>query len=91
MATMFGSAVTGETTGEPCARPTLEALEENVRKARRAIVEGRHAAEDFATDATLKIRRHPLRAVAFAAAAGATAGCLLGFVFGWRTFGSRST
>jgi ElaB/YqjD/DUF883 family membrane-anchored ribosome-binding protein len=67
-----------------CLAPTLEALEENAREARRAIVHGRQAAEDFVAETALQVRRHPLSAVAFAAGAGALAGCLIGFALGRR-------
>jgi ElaB/YqjD/DUF883 family membrane-anchored ribosome-binding protein len=62
----------------------LEAIEMNARKARRAAVRGRHAAEDAVADATLSVRRHPIGAVALAAGAGVVAGCVMGFVLGRR-------
>ncbi len=63
--------------------PALESLEQNVRDARRAMTHGRRAAEDFVDDATLRVRRHPLRSVTLAVTAGAAAGCTVGFGFGW--------
>ena len=77
---------TGETRGvaeAPCAWPALEAFEETARKARRAITEARHATEDFAAGASLEVRRHPLAAVGFAAAAGVFTGCLFGLAAAW--------
>ena len=63
----------------------LEAIEMNARKARRAAVRGRNAAQDAVADATLNVRRHPIGAVALAAGAGALAGCVMGFVLGRRS------
>jgi hypothetical protein len=63
--------------------PALESVEQNVRDARRAIGRGRRAAEDFAADAALRVRRHPLRSVTVAMTTGAAAGCLIGFGLGW--------
>ena len=48
------------------ARPTREAFDEAVRDARRALVDVRHAAEDFTADTALKVRRRPLTAVGVA-------------------------
>lgn len=83
MATASGFAAATEAVREQVS-PALEALEKNVRQARRAVVEGKHAAEDFVATTALQIRRQPLTAVALAAGAGAAVGCLIGFVFGWR-------
>lgn len=63
--------------------PALETFEENVREARRAMVQGRHAAEDFVAGAALRVRRHPLRAVAAAAGAAVIVSCMFGFALGW--------
>lgn len=84
MATMTGTTAAKEAIKERLT-PALETLEENVRDARRAIVHGRHAAEDFATGAVLQVRRRPLGALAVAAGVGALGGCMMGFAFGWRT------
>lgn len=62
--------------------PVLEGLEGNIRDAGRAILQGRHAAEGAIRDTVLSVRRHSLRALAFAAGAGALAGCLVGFTLG---------
>jgi len=62
--------------------PALKVLEENVREVRRALVHGRHAAEDMAAGAVLQVRRHPLAAVASAMGAGLAAGALAGFLIG---------
>ena len=64
--------------------PALESIEEDVRQARRSIVAGRHAAEDFVAEGALQVRRHPLSAIAVAGAAGALVGCMLGFALGWQ-------
>jgi len=87
MATMTGTTAAKEAIKE-CLSPALDTLEENVRDARRAIVHGRHAAEDVVAGAALEVRRHPLSALAVAAGAGALAGCLVGFALGCR--GQRS-
>jgi hypothetical protein len=58
-------------------------MKANVRDARRKITAARHAAEDFADDAVLKVRRHPLRAMSVAMVTGAVAGSLVGFGSRW--------
>lgn len=63
--------------------PVLETVEERARRARRAIVKGRHTAEDLVADTTLRVRRHPLRALAAATCIGAMAGGLFGLAVGW--------
>lgn len=83
MATAIRSGVIKESPSEPCAWPTFESLEESVRGARRAVVGARHAAEDVAADAVLKIRRHPLKAIGIAMAAGVVVGSVVGAGFGW--------
>ena len=87
MATMTGTAAAREVIRERLS-PALDTLDENVRQARRAILQGRHAAEDVVAGAALEVRRHPLSALALAAGAGALAGCLVGFALGCR--GQRS-
>jgi ElaB/YqjD/DUF883 family membrane-anchored ribosome-binding protein len=69
--------------------PALDTLEQNARKARRAIAKGRRTAEDAVTDTTRQVRRHPLGALAVAGAAGVLSGCVVGFVLGRRTRGVR--
>lgn len=83
MATAIRSGVMAESPSEPCAWPTFESIGEGVRDARRAAVAARHVAEDLADDAVLRIRKHPLRAVGIAMAAGAVAGSVAGFSLGW--------
>lgn len=67
--------------------PVLDTVEEKARRARRAIVKGRYGVEDLAHETTLQVRRRPLMAIAIATGAGALAGCLIGFAFGWRSHG----
>lgn len=67
--------------------PALETFEANKREAKRAILHGRHAAEDFVEETTLQVRRHPLRTLAMVAGAGTLAGCLIGFALGRRPRG----
>lgn len=83
MATAIRSGVTPETPADPCAWPAFEAVEKGVREARRAVGAARHATEDLTADVVSKVERHPLRAVGIATGAGAVAGLLLGFGFGW--------
>lgn len=66
------------------AEPALEAIEANVRDARRAVVAGRQAVEDCTAEATLQVRRHPFMAVGLAVGVGTLFGCLVGFTFGRR-------
>ena len=65
--------------------PAVDALQENVRSARKAMAHGREAVEDFAASTAVRIRRRPLASVAVVAAVGLFAGCLLGLVLGRRT------
>ena len=66
-----------------CRWPTREAVEENLRQARRAVTNARHTAENAVDQTTLNIRRHPLEAVGAAAVVGAAAGAVIGFGVGW--------
>ena len=81
MATMMES--TTKTIREH-AGPAVEALEENVRDVRRAVVAGRHAVEDCAAETTLQVRRYPFMAVGLAVGIGSLVGCLVGFALGRR-------
>ena len=65
--------------------PALDALEQNVRSARKMVGRGRRKAEDFVDDTTLRVRKRPLTSVALAAGVGALAGCLIGFALGSKT------
>lgn len=64
--------------------PAWESLEQNVREARRAVARGRRAAEDYADEAALQVRRHPLSALGIAVTTGILAGCVMGFLMGRR-------
>ena len=68
---------------EPCRCPTIESVEENLRRAREAVNTARHAAKDAMGEAAQRIRRHPLRTVGGAAMVGVFAGALVGFGVGW--------
>lgn len=81
MATMTGMRAAKEAFNERVA-PALETIEENVRKARQAVLHTRHAAEDCVAGTALQVRRHPLSALAAAAGVGALGGCLIGFACG---------
>lgn len=83
MATAIQSSATPEEPAGPCAWPTFESVKDTVRGARRAAGVVRHATEGLTADTALKVRRHPLRAVGIATVAGAVAGALVGFGFGW--------
>ena len=65
--------------------PALDVLEDNVREAKRTIINGQHVVEDFVAATALRVRRHPLRALAVTAGAGVLAGCLIGFAIGRRS------
>ena len=67
----------------PCRWPTIESVEEDLRRAREAVNTARHAAKDAMGEATQNISRHPIRAVGAAAIAGLFAGALVGFGAGW--------
>ena len=70
-------------TAEPCRWPTIESVEEDLRRARDAVNTARHAAKDAIGESTQNIRRHPIRAVGAGAIAGLFAGALVGFGAGW--------
>lgn len=67
---------------EKCG-PTMEKLEDSVRKARKAFTQGQREMEDLVSDTQLRIRRHPAAAVGIAAGAGLMLGCMIGTVLGW--------
>jgi ElaB/YqjD/DUF883 family membrane-anchored ribosome-binding protein len=83
MATAIRPGEAASVQEAPFAWPRLDAVEDAVRKARRAATNARHATEDFAASASLEVRRHPLTAVGLSTAAGVAAGCLFGFAAGW--------
>ena len=83
MATAIRLGAISESLREPWASPTFESMRENLRDARRKVTAARYAAEDFAADAALNVRRHPLRAVSVAMFTGAVVGSLVGFGTGW--------
>jgi hypothetical protein len=60
--------------------PTLDAVEKNARRARRAVAAGSYAAEDLMAGAKLRVRQRPLDSVMRATIAGALAGCIVGFM-----------
>jgi ElaB/YqjD/DUF883 family membrane-anchored ribosome-binding protein len=68
--------------------PVRAAVEENLRDVRRAVVAGRHAAEDCAAETTRRVRRHPFAALSLAAGLGGLLGGLIGFAIG-RVGGGR--
>ena len=71
------------------AKPVRAAVEENIRDVRRAVVAGRHAAEDCAAEATVQVRRHPFMSLGVAVGVGTFFGCVIGFTVG--RFGGRRT
>jgi len=54
-----------------------ERIEDSMKTAGRAVKHGYRTAEDFAADATYRIKRDPLRALGLCFAAGVAAGWLL--------------
>jgi ElaB/YqjD/DUF883 family membrane-anchored ribosome-binding protein len=87
MATMTATATPIDAAKERCV-PAFENLEKHMREARRAIADGRHAAEDFVAETVREVRQHPLRALALAVGTGAVAGSLVGFALGRRRWTS---
>jgi ElaB/YqjD/DUF883 family membrane-anchored ribosome-binding protein len=80
----MATAISGSTFRRAIADvwPDAEAVEENVRKARRAYLDGRRATEDLLATGALSVRKHPLAAVGMAAGAGLVVGYLAGFLGG---------
>lgn len=64
--------------------PALDEVEKNARRARHAVRESRFAAEDAVAGATLRVRQRPMTSMLTAAAAGALAGCVAGFMISRR-------
>jgi ElaB/YqjD/DUF883 family membrane-anchored ribosome-binding protein len=62
--------------------PVRAAVDEHLRDVRRAVVAGRHAAEDYAAETTVQVRRHPFASLGIAAGVGAFFGCVIGFTIG---------
>ncbi|MGH9256340.1 MAG: hypothetical protein ACRD3C_17420 [Vicinamibacterales bacterium] len=83
MATAIRLRAISESLKEPWAWPMFEFMRVNLRDARRKVTVARCAAEDFAADAALKVRRHPLGAVGVAMVTGTVVGSLVGFGIGW--------
>jgi ElaB/YqjD/DUF883 family membrane-anchored ribosome-binding protein len=75
---------------EPVIESVHGSVDEAVRGARRAATRARHALEDSTAGAALRVRRHPLEAVATAAAVGVLVGGAVGLLLGWKT-GGRPT
>jgi hypothetical protein len=82
MATAIRLGAISERLSEWWAWPTFESTRDNLRDARHKFTAARHATEDFAADATLKVRRNPLSAVGIAMVTGAFVGSLAGFGIG---------
>lgn len=66
-------------TIEETVESVKDVVEEGLRTARRAVTQGRHAAEDLVDRTVLEVRQKPLRAMGWTFAAGALMGC----TFGW--------
>jgi len=79
----MATAVQGECSAESFKWPTRDAMEENLRAARRVVTTARHTAEDLAADTVSKVRSHPLRSVGAAMMAGAFVGSAVGLFAGW--------
>ena len=58
-----------------------DAIGDGVRVVRRAAKQGGDAAEEFLTDTTQRIQRHPVLTIAATFAAGFTAGALIAWTF----------
>jgi len=69
----------GTSTARACGCPSRQALAVCAHRARRAWLDGRCAIEDFAIDAGLRVRKHPLSAVAIANGIGIPVGSAFGF------------
>jgi ElaB/YqjD/DUF883 family membrane-anchored ribosome-binding protein len=79
VATAIRLGAISESLMEPWASPRFESMRANLRDARRKVTAARYAAEDWAADTVVKVRRHPLRAVSVAMVTGAVLGSLVGF------------
>jgi ElaB/YqjD/DUF883 family membrane-anchored ribosome-binding protein len=66
-----------------CDWPTLDAVGEAVRDARKTVADVRQASKNAVEHLELTARRRPLAAVGVAAATGFVAGGVLAFALGW--------
>jgi ElaB/YqjD/DUF883 family membrane-anchored ribosome-binding protein len=62
-----------------------DAIEDGVEVVKRAAKQGGDAAEEFLTDTTQRLQRHPLLTVATTFAVGFTAGTLIGWMMKQRS------
>ena len=83
MATLIPTGELKKAFGHQCAWPTLQSMENAIRSAKHTASAARNATEDFVSGTELEIRRHPLTAVGFAAAAGLATGVAVGFAGAW--------
>lgn len=61
--------------------PALHTMEEGIRRARRAVADGRRTVETCTNEAEHQIRRHPFSAVAAGLGVGMLAGIVIGAVW----------
>ena len=57
-----------------------DAVEDGVNAAKRAVKQGRRAAEDLVDDAKYQVKRHPLNAVGISFSVGLGLGALIGIL-----------
>ena len=79
----MATATQPEIPPAPSAFPTREAIDEKLQAARRVVNIARETAEDVAAETAQTVRRHPLRAVGGAMAAGAVFGACAGICAAW--------
>lgn len=58
--------------------PALHTIEEGIRRARRAVADGRRTVDECANEAEHQIRRHPFSVVAAGLGVGMLAGIVIG-------------
>jgi ElaB/YqjD/DUF883 family membrane-anchored ribosome-binding protein len=72
-----------------CPWPTMDVVEDAARKAKEAMREARHTAEDLTARTEDAVRRHPIATIGAALSVGAAFGCLFGLGVGWAARSKR--
>jgi ElaB/YqjD/DUF883 family membrane-anchored ribosome-binding protein len=66
-----------------CNWPTLDAVNEAMHDARKAVADMREASKNAVEHLEVTARRHPFASIGVAAAAGLVAGGVMAFALGW--------
>lgn len=74
-----GAAVAQRRAGSGCLKETVaDAVEDGISAAKRAVKQGRRAAEDLVDDAEYQVKQHPLSSVGVSFGVGLGLGAVIG-------------